>query len=48
MKLAGVTVLNTRIRSPTVNAVAVLARLVVKVNAPELAITALVVDVNPE
>jgi len=47
MKLAGAAVLNTRILSPTVNAVAVLAKLVVKVNDPELAMVALVVEVNP-
>ena len=47
MKLAGVAVLNTRTRSPTWNAVAVLAKLVVKTKVPELAIKALVVEVNP-
>ena len=47
MKLVGVIVLNTRTRSPTVNAVAVFAKLVVKVFPPELVIAALVVEVNP-
>jgi hypothetical protein len=48
MKLAGVAVSNTLIRCPTVNAVAVAAKLVVNENDPELAIVALEVDVNPE
>jgi hypothetical protein len=47
MKLVGEAVLNTRTRSPTVNAVAVLAKLVVKVFPPELVIATLVVEVNP-
>jgi hypothetical protein len=48
MKLAGVAVSNTLTRCPTVNAVAVVAKLVVNENDPELAIVALEVDVNPE
>jgi len=47
MKLVGVAVLNTRTRSPTVNAVAVLAKLVIKVFPPVLVIAILVVEVNP-
>jgi hypothetical protein len=48
MKLAGVAVLNTLTLSPTVNAVAVVAKLVVNENDPELAIVAFEVEVNPE
>jgi hypothetical protein len=47
MKLAGAAVLNTLTRSPTVNAVAVFAKLVAKLIEPELTIVALDVEVNP-